>query len=150
MKILLCSARGDGAWFVHILQKEGHDVAWVCHSEKDQDTLGGIVPPPLKKTPDPADYDLIIFDANDMGKAADDARLISPTIGGSRYADLLEDDRIFGLEAMERNHINVPEWEAFSNPKEAINYLDTTQKRCVLKPIGDVPDKSLTYVSKSA
>jgi phosphoribosylamine---glycine ligase len=149
VRILMCSVHGDGVWFVHTLAKAGHDVSWVVSSERDADTLQGLVPPPLSKAPNPSDYDLIVFDSSGLGEAADLARQVTPTIGGSRLADALESDRIFGIEAMEHAGIPVPEWEAFDTPAAAVAWLKKNQKRTVLKPIGDAPSDA-TYVSKSS
>lgn len=149
MRILLVSTKADGAWFVHLLANEGHDVSWYCESEKDAQTLSGIIPPPLKRVPPPDRYDLIVFDSSGMGVDADQARTVTPTIGSSSYADQLEDDRVFGLETMERAGIRVPRWEAFSSRSEGLNFLRKNNKRYVLKPIGDAPSDA-TYVSKSS
>jgi len=149
VRILLCSTHGDGCWFVWLLRHNGHDVDWLCASPKDADTLSGIIPPPLAKVPDPSKYDLIVFDSSGMGDSADYARAITPTIGGSAFADALEDDRTFGIEVMEEAGIEVPEWKSFSDSASALDWLHKTNKRCVLKPIGDAPSDA-TYVSKSA
>lgn len=147
MKILFVSAAGDGAWFVWLLGKyEGHDVQWVCASEKDCDSLSGIIPKPLSKVPDPSSFDLVVFDTSSMGTAADEALFSAPVIGSSVLADQLEHDRIFGIEAMEAVGIKVPTWRAFSTPAEAIAWLNKEKKRCVLKPVGDAPADA-TYVS---
>jgi phosphoribosylamine--glycine ligase len=147
--ILFVSVAGDGPWFVHLLQHEGHKVDWICASERDADALSGIIPPPLKHPPHPARYDLIIFDSSSLGEAADDARALTPTIGSSAIADRMEHDRIFGIEVMEKAGIQVPPWEAFTSAGEAISWLKSEQKRTVLKPVGEAPS-DMTYVSSSA
>src|SRR6266852_3197379 len=149
MKILLVSPAGDVAWFVHILAKEGHDVEWICASEKDATALAGIIPMPLTRVPSPNGYDLIVFDSSGLGDAADAARTITPTIGSSQLADYLEHDRIFGLQAMEDAGIKVPAWESFDKPAAAISWLHEHQVRCVLKPIGEAPADA-TYVATDA
>lgn len=148
MKILLVSVAGDGTWFAHVLAKEGHKVDWIVSSERDANTLAGIVPPPLAKVPSPSAYDLIVFDSSGMGEAADNARSTTPVIGSSQLADALEHDRIFGIEAMEKSGIRVPAWEAFDSPTDAIVWLKKEGKRCVLKPVGEAPADA-TYVSTS-
>jgi phosphoribosylamine--glycine ligase len=148
MHILLVSKDGDGAWFVWLLIHEGHKVEWTCANPKYQDSLKGLVPPPLTKVSDPAAYDLIIYDDSGFGDSADAARAHSPVIGGSAYADRLEDDRVFGIQQMEAAGIKVPKWEAFSSPAEALSFLAKNNRRYVLKPIGDAPSDA-TYVSKS-
>ncbi len=149
MRILLVSVAGDGPWFTWILTKEGHDVDWICASEKDSCALEGIISPPLTRPPDPSAYDLIVFDSSSLGDAADAARALTPVIGSSELADKLEHDRIFGLEAMEEAGIRVPTWESFDTPAAAIAWLKKEQKRCVLKPIGDAPSDA-TYVASDA
>lgn len=148
MKILLVSKDGDGAWFVWLLAHEGHAVDWTCASPKDATSLKGLIPAPLAKTPSPENYDLVVFDTSGLGEAADHSRTLTPTIGSSAYADRLEDDRVFGIQEMERFGIKVPKWEAFSTPAEALSFLSKNNRRYVLKPIGEAPSDA-TYVSKS-
>jgi phosphoribosylamine-glycine ligase len=149
VRILLVSVNGDGTWFAHILAKEGHDVQWVCASEKDATSLAGIVPAPLKRVPSPDAYDLIVFDSSSLGDAADSAHTITPTIGSSALADKLEHDRIFGIESMEDADIKVPSWQSFDKPSEAIAWLKKNDAKCVLKPVGDAPS-DCTYVANDA
>jgi phosphoribosylamine--glycine ligase len=151
MRILFVSLEGDGAWYIWLLQKNGHKVDWTISKQKNIETLAGIIPPPLSKAPDPSRYDLIVFDSSGLGVAADAARTVTPTIGSSELADRLEHDRIFGLEAMEQAGIRVPTWEPFDDKAKAIKWLRDTDKRCVLKPLNDenLP-KDTTYVAKSA
>lgn len=149
MKILFVSPKGDGAHFVWVLLKEGHDVDWVVQKEKDATMMRGLVPPPMLRVPSPDPYDLIVFDLSGMGDLADSIRRVSPVIGSSAYADRLEHDRVFGLEVMEKAGIRVPKWEPFSNRNEAKSFAQKTGKRYVLKPIGDAPSDA-TYVAKSA
>lgn len=148
MKILVISAKGDGLWFVWLMRHEGHDVQWYLEDEKYM-AFDGLVPDPLKRIPDPATYDLVVFDRDGMGEDADYCRSLTPTIGGSSLADRLEEDRVFGLEVMEQAGIKVPAWEAFDSPEAGIAWINKTHKRCVFKPVGDGDDKSCTYVSKS-
>lgn len=151
MKILLVSSRGDGAWFVHLLSKEGHKVDWAIKDPDYADSLLGIVPRPISN-PKPENYDLVVFDSSGLGSLADAARKVTPTIGGSSFCDRLEDDRMFGLEIMEQAKIKVPDWEAFSDKASALKWLKANNVRAVLKPIdADLPDsilKASTYVSK--
>jgi phosphoribosylamine---glycine ligase len=139
---------GDGVWFGVVLLKEGWEVDWLIGNEKYADTLKGIMPPPLTRTPDAASYDLIVFDVTGMGKLADAAREKAPVIGDSVFADKLEKDRIFGLQVMEQADVSVPQWEQFDSPEEAKKFVKKSHKRFVFKPCGDA-DCSLTYVSKS-
>lgn len=147
MRILVCTLEGEGAWYVWLLQHEGHTVDWVISKPDVEPRMQGIIAPPKSKV-NAKDYDLVLFTSTDMGEDADEASLSVPVIGDSVLADKLEDDRLFGIEAMEKCGIKVPAWEAFDSPSKAIAWLRKTHKRAVLKPFGDVP-KDLTYVAKS-
>lgn len=149
MRILLVSHKGDGGWYVWLLCKEGHDVDWHIADERYAGTFDGLVKPPLKRIPDPSKYDLVVFDTDGMGSDADYARQFTPTVGSSLLADRLEEDRLFGLEVMEKAGIRVPAYETFDSPEKGIAWLQKTHKRTVFKPIGEVEDKSTTYVSKN-
>lgn len=147
MKILVCSLKGEGAWFVWLLKHNGHDVEWTC-PEEFGDGLEGLIPKP-RKSADPRKYDLIVFDATEQAEAAEHSLSLGiPTIGDSALSDALEDDRIFGIEAMEEAGIKVPAWEAFDDAGKAIAWLQKTHKRCVLKPVDDAPSE-MTYVAKN-
>lgn len=132
---------------VWLFRHLGHKVDWTVAHEDCADAMEGLIPAPLKSAR-PEAYDLIVFDCTEMGDAAEQAKLVTPTIGDSALSDALENDRIFGIQAMEKAGIKVPPWEAFNNPAEAISWLKKSHKRTVLKPIGDAPSE-LTYVSKS-
>jgi len=148
LKILLVSWKGEGAWFVWLMRHEGHDVEWTVAHEEMSNSMEGLIPPPRKRA-NPKDYDLIVFDCTEQGEAAEEAKLSGvPVIGDSALSDKLEDDRLFGIQAMEEFGIKVPPYECFNNPKEAIVWLQKNHKRCVLKPLGDAPSE-MTYVGKN-
>jgi phosphoribosylamine-glycine ligase len=150
MRVLLVSPEGDGAWFVWLLGQT-HDVDWVCLKERYRETLQGIIPPPLVHIPDPAKYDLVVFDSSGLGKEADAARAATPTVAASELADQLEHDRMFGLQAMEEAGIRVAAYEPFDDRAAAIKFVQKSGKRYVLKPLDDegLP-KDTTYVAKNA
>lgn len=149
MKILLVSPHGDGAWFTWLFRHAGHQSDWYLLDEKYA-SYDGIVDR-LKKKPNFEAYDLVVFDDAGEGKAADQIQKVTPVIGGSELSDRLEDDRLFGLEVMEKVGIRVPAWEVFDSPEKGIAWLEKNNKRTVFKPIGDdILDKSTTYVSKSS
>jgi len=150
MRILLVSPEADGAWYVWLLGQH-HDVQWVCLTEKYKETLAGIIPEPLVHIPDPAKYDLIVFDSSGLGSEANKAHEVTPVIGGSELADQLEHDRMFGLQVMEESGIKVPPFECFDDKPAAIKFVQKSGKRYVLKPLDDegLP-KDTTYVARSA
>jgi len=150
MRLFVVSATGDGAWFVWKLLHDGHDVTWTLGNMKYSEVLAGLIPPPVASVSDPDSYDLIVFDMSGHGEAADLARVHTPVIGASSFCDQLEQDRIFGIEFMEKCGIHVPPWEQFTDISDAIRFLRKTKKRYVFKPLGGRDDCSTTYVAKSA
>ena len=149
MRILYFSYEGDGIWLVPVLKRAGHEVVWSIKEDKYADALKGIVPPPVDN-PDPSDADLVVFDNCADGKLADAMRKETPVIGCSAFAQKLEEDRLFGLEFMERFGIKVPPWEAFDDVRKAEKWVRKRSARCVFKPSGHVEDKATTYVSTDA
>src|SRR5215470_1117108 len=138
MKILFVSPKADGLWFVWRLRDNGHEVDWLLEDKKYAEIYQGIIPPPLPRFPDVFPYDLVVFDLDGMGEVADYCNMVTPTIGSSTLADRLEEDRLFGLEVMERCGIRVPAYEVFDSREKGIAWLAKTHKRCVFKPIGEV------------
>ena len=155
MRILLCSCGGIGAWFLLRFQEEGHECDWfLIESEPRQNRiLSGLVPPPLKEEPDFSAYDLILFDSTGNPEMASEASRQSPVLGDSELASKLEDDRLYGLEAMIESGIEVPPYETFTDPGEAKQFILENPKRYVFKPFvvaGQEQPPDTTYVSESA
>lgn len=149
MRVCLASLFGEGSYFSWLFDHEGQDSSVAVKTPHYSEALAGLV----KIAPDadsPETFDLVVFDTTGMGKLADEIAEKSPTIGDSLLADKLEEDRIFGLELMSKAGIKVSTWEAFDNPADGMKFIRKTGKRFVFKPVGDVDDKSTTYVSKSA
>src|ERR1700676_5067859 len=101
MRICLMSSFADGQWFGALFERQGHSVHYALASERFDRQLAGIIgsPPTIIGKGDiesPEKYDLIVFDLTGMGEAADYARTLTPTIGDSVLADMLEEDRLFG------------------------------------------------------
>lgn len=150
MRILYLSHEGDGAWLVPVLERAGHEVAWAIKQTKYADVLKGIISPPLEEFPETSEADLVVFDECSDGELADSMREDTPVIGCSEFAHKLEEDRIFGIEFMEKAGIKVPPWEGFDDVGKARKWVDKHGSRCVFKPSGHVIDKAATYVSKDA
>jgi phosphoribosylamine-glycine ligase len=151
MRICVASQFAEGAWISHKLQTEGHDVSMIVKEERYAEALGGLITiMPGSESYYPERYNCVVFDATGMGKDADYAREKVPTIGDSTLADQLEEDRLFGLEFMQKCGLLVAPWEAFDNPADGIRHIKKRDKRLVFKPIGEQDDKSTTYVSRDA
>lgn len=151
MRVCLASQFGEGAWFAWKMAAEGHDVSVAVRDEHYARALGGLVEVmPGQAVYEASTYDMVVFDATGSGEAADEAREEVPTVGDSKLADLLEEDRLYALDFMTRCGVLVSPYEAFDNPADGIRHIKRRAKRLVFKPIGDQDDKSTTYVSKSA
>lgn len=165
MKIALSSYSGIGAWFVLRLIAEGHQVDYLLSKPEYEDVLSGLIPKPKLQNidhrrhllgygyPDYSKYDLSLFDLTGRAKQADHSRQQVPTLGDGTLEHLLEDDREFGIQAMEECGISVPPYTRFENPSEAKAFLKTNAKRYVFKPFtvgGTTQDTATTYVSKNA
>lgn len=149
MKICIVTKQGDGIWFAYIMKQAGHEVTCVLRDKHFSLCLQGLVEV-TDSAEDPSKYDLVVYDTTGFGKEADEVRKLTPVIGDSEFADVLEHDRVFGLEFMARCNIQTPPWEHFTDISEGIRYINKTKKRFVFKPCGDKADCSATYVSKSA
>ena len=166
MKIAMSSFSGMGAWFILRLLAEGHDVDYfLSKPEYYEDVLGGLISPPKKLSldhrrtqqgfgyPSYKGYDLSLFDLTGKPKQADASRMEAPTIGDGSFEEALEDDRKFGLEAMEQAKIVVPPYQEFKTASEGKAHIKKEGKRYVYKPYegpGGNDDKALTYVAKDA
>lgn len=161
----MSSYTGMGAWFVLRLMAEGHDVDYFLSKSEYEDVLRGLIPKPKLKNidhrrklqgfgyPSYKGYDLSLFDLTGKAKQADASRSEAPTIGDGSFEHLLEDDREYGLGAMESCGINVPPYTRFDSPSEAKSFIKKTDKRYVFKPFtegGQTQDTATTYVSKDA
>src|SRR3989338_3037849 len=88
------SLSGDLAWH---MKNEGHEVKVYIHAESDQDVYDGFLDKVDKWEPHKDWADVIIFDDVGFGEMADKLRHEGKLIvGGSKYADKLEEDREFG------------------------------------------------------
>ena len=156
MKIALVSSDGSGAWFLLRLMEEGNSCDYyLLEQDKTARILDGFVPSPIFSPPKSwKQYDLVIFDGNSDGELADQIRKQTPVIGCSKLSCQLEDDRMFGFQAMEQMGIDVPMYECFDSPKDARKFLSEKPDRYVYKPFqppnGGEIDCSITYVSHSA
>lgn len=165
MKIAMSSYTGLGAWFILRLMAEGHDVDYYLSDQKYEDVLSGLIPKPKlqdidhRRTvqgygyPSYKGYDLSLFDLTGRAKQADASRADSPTIGDGSFEHMLEDDREAGIQCMQSCGINVPPYQKFTSPTEAIAFVKKEDKRYVFKPFtvgSQSQDTATTYVSKDA
>jgi len=121
------------------IKKEGHEVRVFIKSEMDKDVYDGF----LDKVDDWEKYkdwaDVIVFDDVGFGEVADSLRLAGKlVVGGSKYADRLEDDREFGQNEMKKLGMSIlPHWD-FSDFDSAIEFIKTNPGTYVFKPSGNM------------
>ncbi len=132
------------------VQQEGHSVRYAVLSRADRDVADGW----LEKVDSWEEHkdwaDLIVFDDNDFGDACErlrrEGRLV---VGGTKYADRLEDDRDFGQAEMKAAGLTtLPCWD-FESFDAAIEFIRKNPERYVVKPNGKAQnDKVLSFVGQ--
>ena len=130
------SLSGDLAWQI---KKEGHEVKIYIQAESDKDVYDGFLDK-VEKWESHKDWaDVIVFDDVGFGEIADKLRHESKLIvGGSKYADKLEEDREFGQNEMKRVGMTIlPHWD-FTNFDEAIKFIKENPGQYVFKPSGTI------------
>ncbi len=138
----------DIAW--HVV-KEGHDVKYYIHDKKIRDIADGFVPKTDDWEKEVEWADIIVFDdVNGMGKKAQKLRQRGKlVVGGTDYTDKLEDDRTFGQEELKKAGVPIVPYREFSSFDEAIEYVQTSPSRYVIKPNGEAQNiKRLLFVGE--
>lgn len=156
LRIALSSYTGYGAWFILRLLEEEHKVDYYLTEPEYGNILGGIIPAPYirakgsKGYPAYGKYDLSLFDLTGRERQAEFSATLTPTLGDGSFNCAVEDDRMFGLEAMEECGIQVPPYERFTDVGAAKKHVAKSNKRFVYKPDGGQKnDTDTTYVASS-
>src|SRR6267378_550167 len=115
---------GDIAWQV---LKEGHEVRYYIEAEKERDIADGFVPKSKDWEKDAKWSDIVVFDDTlGQGVKAQALRAAGkPVIGGTPYADRLEDDRSFGQEELKSAGVSIIPYEDFD---DVIRMLEAYKK----------------------
>src|SRR6267378_2985032 len=115
---------GDIAWQV---LKEGHDVRYYIEAEKERDIADGFVPKSKDWEKDAKWSDIVVFDDTlGQGVKAQALRAAGkPVIGGTPYADRLEDDRSFGQEELKSAGVSIIPYE---DGEDVIRMLEAYKK----------------------
>ena len=129
----LCS---DLAWGI---EKEGKNARLFIENESSADIADGFVPK-VSSWRDQIDWaDVIVFDdVLGQGDIAGELRAAGkPVIGGSKYSDLLEDDRSFGQRELKSMGIPIIPFKEFSDFQAAIEFVQKNPAKYVIKPSGE-------------
>jgi phosphoribosylamine--glycine ligase len=139
---------GDTAWQI---TREGHDVKYFVKNKNKREVADGFVTMVDEWKPHVDWADVIVFDdVLGQGKLATQLRNKGhAVIGGTAYADLLEDDRAFGQEELKKHGINIVPYRDFKSFDDAIQFVRDKPGRYVLKPSGEAGNiKGLLFVGE--
>jgi phosphoribosylamine---glycine ligase len=138
----------DIAWQV---VKEGNEVKYWIREEDSADVAEGMVPKIKDWRKEVSWADVIVFDdVLGMGAWAEEMRKKGKAVvGGSPYADRLEDDRTFGQEELKKNGVSIIPFQEFTSFDEAIQFVSDNPSRYVIKPSGEAQNyKRLLFVGE--
>jgi len=167
MKIFLfLSKNGDSLPIAQRIIQEGHKVNFYIN-DKDKRAVGegllqkskvtdelvsngkcnlGILKQLLKPEPDCIVMDMVGEGFGDIAAALGKTY---PLVGGSKWGNRVELDRLYGNKFMKVSGINTPGTYAFKDYKKAISFVEETNKTYVYKPSGNQATTT-TYVSEGA
>lgn len=135
-------------------QDAGHQVRWFFRQTERNAPIGkGLV----AKVDDWREWirwaDLVILADNtkylrelDVWRSARGVPIIGATQGAAEW----ELDRTLGQRLLKKVGVPILPFREFTRYDDAIAYVKRENRRFVSKPLGDEPDKSLSYVAKSA
>ncbi|MFH0973607.1 MAG: hypothetical protein V1817_02350, partial [Candidatus Micrarchaeota archaeon] len=134
-----------------IVKNEGHDVRYSISDKDSKDICDGFVEKSDDWKKDAAEWaDVIVFDDINFGQQADALRKQGKiVIGGSAYADKLEDNREFGQDELAAAGITVlPHWD-FEDFDSAVKFIEQNPARYVMKPSGEAQnEKELLFIAQ--
>jgi hypothetical protein len=154
VNILLYSLAGDGLILVPKMRQEGHDVLLYIKDESASHRGDGLV----WKTTDPeaaaAQADVILFDDNGMGEAADAFRMKGYSVwNGGSFVDRLEYDRLYGMEVFRKYGIPIPdtfEVHGLDDVSSVLSAEFRNGEKLVIKLDGaDAAGSSFSFVAKN-
>lgn len=148
MKFLFVTPLGESASLIQTLREEGHHVRFYIKHRKFWDMAHGLVPHvrDWKKHRDWAD--VIVFDDVEMARDIEWLRARDYlVVGGNRFGDRLENDRLFGQKIMSEVGIKIPPSWRFKSFTSAISFVKKRPWRYVIKFNGQM-DRFLCYVGQ--
>lgn len=146
---------GDIAWRV---KQEGHEVRYFIGKEADKEVADGFVEKSTDWEKDAEWADVIVFDdiwvGDEIGTGALAQQLRAKgkaVVGGTPETDLLEDDRGYAMEVLEKHGVSTLRHKEFTDFDEAIKHVQKERSAYVIKPLGEVQNvKRLLYVGHQA
>jgi phosphoribosylamine--glycine ligase len=139
---------GDIAWQI---KKEGHEVRYYIDAVSEREIGDGFIDK-VDSWEDNVDWaDVIVFDdVLGHGEMAEELRKKGKkVIGGTRYTDMLEDDRSFGQEELKKHGVQILGYSDFTSFDEAIAFVKKNPSAYVIKPSGEAQNtKRLLFVGE--
>jgi phosphoribosylamine--glycine ligase len=144
MKFVMVSKYGEGSGVLYRIAQEGNDVQLYITEKENRKIYNGLIP---KVDSLPTNGDCYIFDVTGNGKIADQLKKEGKcVIGGSSFADNIEENREDGIELMKAIDLEIPQTEFFKNYSDAKDFLaENDDKLWVFKPCGRGLPTKLTY-----
>ena len=156
MRLLLIDPGGFMLDFALRAQEQGHTIRWfIRRVERTKDIGRGCLNAPSALAETWQEWmrwaDLVVLGDNTKYlRELDSWRAHGvPIVGASVAAAEWELNRTAGQDMMKKCGLPVADYKEFKNYDQAIAYVKKEGRAFVSKPLGDEPDKSLTYVSKS-
>ncbi len=142
---------GDIAWQV---RREGHEVKYHIRKAADKEVADGFVDKVDDWEAEVDWADVIVFDDiwidDDIGTGELSEKLRAEgklVVGGTKATDMLEDDRGYAMEILEKHGVNTLKHKEFTDFDEAIAHVVKEKAAYVIKPLGEVQNvKRLLYV----
>jgi phosphoribosylamine--glycine ligase len=167
-RFLFISKLGDGIPLAQRIVSDGNSVLFYINDKPYMDAGEGLIDKPPIREPMISDEgvveetilkqllafkpDCIVFDlvGKGYGVLADKLRKEGyPCIGGSAWQDQIELDRMYGNKIMKTYGISTPKTTSFTSYKDAIRFVEETNKPYVYKPDNN-QGTITTYVAKGA
>lgn len=152
MKILCID---HGAFALDFLMRclhDGHQVKWYVPDNAKTQLIGkGLVERVADWRPWARWADMIFMPDNTkyLSQLEPYRREGTPIIGPTIASAALELDRAEAMKVFTDHDIPVPPYKEFSNYEDAIAHVVKTGKPYASKPLGDEPDKNMSYVAKT-
>jgi phosphoribosylamine--glycine ligase len=150
VRFLFVSPEALSVDLAYAMRQEGNDVKFFIQSATEKDVGDGFVEK-IDSWEDQVDWaDVIVFDDIGFGKTAEKLRTEGKkVVGGSVYADRLENEREFGQQELSKAGVSVlPNWN-FSDFEDAIKFVQENPGRYVIKPSGRAQnEKELLFVGQ--
>ena len=164
-EFLIISKGGDSLSIAQRIESEGHKVNFYVNDEDKRAVGEGIISKSkvtevlvskegtvnnsvlqklLKPEPDCIIMDMV---GEGFGDVASMLKSKYPLIGGSKWGNRVELDRIYGTKVMRVSGINTPMTTNFSDYGKAISFVEETNKTYVYKPSGNQATTT-TYVAE--